>query len=109
MPILNQRRLTSFTRYRDHLDIPFTLTVNDMEISAIANVRHYLGYPAKVSGPPEDCHPAEDPFIEISEVRLVDHNEKLIDISFLIHSLPNLYEAIENALYEELQDREDSP
>lgn len=109
MPARSQRKLVPFTGYRDHLDIPFTLTVNDVEISAIANARHYPGYPAKVYGPPEDCYPAEEPTIEISEVRLIDHNKKLIDISFLIHSLPNLYDAIENALYEVIQEREDSP
>ncbi len=83
---------------------------NDEKVIVINNYTYEPGYPAKISGAPEDCYPAEGPTIEDVEAEWQGTGKKLTNDEYNIY-LEQIEELIFNAAVEDLEytkeDRDD--
>jgi hypothetical protein len=73
--------------------------VDDLEgnekIILVKDYHINCGYPAKVSGPPEDCYPAESTYIEDIDMAWQETGTKLTD-----EEVDRYIDQVEEAIYE---------
>jgi len=64
----------------------FTHTFRSLGLTLEATITHWHpGAPERISGPPEDCYPADPPECEIESL-LVEYAEAWVEATFLLDS-----------------------